>query len=67
LQSTGSEGLPLTTVDGAAVLAGRYPNRTELLQLAGFGDASAVRLVPEGAALLVTTGTAGCCGGTGCC
>jgi hypothetical protein len=27
LASTGSEGLPLTSVNGAAVLAGRYPSR----------------------------------------
>ena len=46
MQAAGSAGLPLTTVDGAVVLTGRYPSRAELARYAG---------------LAATTET-GCCG-----
>jgi len=46
MQAAGSAGLPLTTVDGAVVLTGRYPSRDELTRYAG---------------LAATTKT-GCCG-----
>ncbi|MCL2783401.1 MAG: arsenite efflux transporter metallochaperone ArsD, partial [Propionibacteriaceae bacterium] len=35
MQMAGSAGLPLTTVDGAVVLTGRYPSRDELRHYAG--------------------------------
>jgi len=35
LQVVGSEGLPLTTVDGTPVMTRTYPTRAELLQFAG--------------------------------
>ncbi|MFN3341004.1 MAG: arsenic metallochaperone ArsD family protein, partial [Dietzia sp.] len=35
LQVAGSEGLPLTTVDGVTVLTGAYPSRDQLLRYAG--------------------------------
>ena len=41
----GSDGLPLTTVDGVTVLTGRYPDRDQLRQFAGLVDAA-----PEDAA-----------------
>jgi len=62
LQTAGSEGLPLTLVDGAVALTGRYPSRAELLRYAGIETSAPA--------------SAGCCGGdaqvddaasTGCC
>ena len=53
LETAGSDGLPLTLADGAVVLTGRYPTRTELARFAGL-DAG------EPAA------TSGCCGGSDC-
>lgn len=58
LRVAGSGGLPLVLVDGVTVAAGRYPDRTELLRLAGRSEA-----VPT---------TSACCapssdGGSGCC
>lgn len=41
----GSDGLPLTTVDGVTVLTGRYPDRAQLRHFAGL-----VYAAPEGAA-----------------
>ena len=34
----GSDGLPLTTVDGVTVLTGRYPTRAQLRRLAGLPE-----------------------------
>jgi len=75
LQVAGSEGLPLTTVDGVTVMTGAYPTRDQLLRFAGLTGEPAV--VPEGVASLgltdagpdTGTDTAdGCgCGPTGCC
>ncbi|MFI0433463.1 MAG: arsenite efflux transporter metallochaperone ArsD [Candidatus Nanopelagicales bacterium] len=39
LQIVGSDGLPLTLVDGVTVATGGYPERSELLRLAGLGGA----------------------------
>ena len=36
----GSDGLPLTGVDGVTVLTGRYPDRAQLRQFAGLLDAT---------------------------
>jgi len=41
LETAGSEGLPLTTVDGITVMTGTYPTRAQLLKFAGLGAASA--------------------------
>jgi len=48
MKAAGSDGLPLTTVDGAVVLTGRYPSRDELARYARLTAAT----------------DAGCCGGT---
>lgn len=70
----GSDGLPLTTVDGVTVLTGRYPDRAQLRQFAGLLDS-----IPEAAAatplrsLDLISVTEACCtpsscdGSTGCC
>lgn len=43
MRTAGSEGLPLTVVDGVTVLTGRYPSLTELRRWAGQAE-------PDGAA-----------------
>lgn len=60
LQVAGSEGLPLTTVDGVTVLTGSYPSREQLLQFAGVPAA-----LP--ALTLIEASGDSCCGGGGCC
>ncbi len=35
----GSEGLPLTAVDGVTIMTGRYPTRAQLRRLAGLPEA----------------------------
>ncbi len=66
MNTVGSQGLPLTVVDGVTVATGAYPSKQALLDFAGLGTpaaASAQRLD-----LGLTEKTAGgCCGGTGCC
>ena len=68
LQVAGSDGLPLTTVDGVTVMTGRYPTRDQLARFAGIDVAPAV---PAGATLLQVadeTSESSCgCGSTGCC
>lgn len=64
LNTAGSEGLPLTVVDGVTVRTGTYPSREELL-------AFTKTPVGVGANLLDSPSTDaaqdGCCGGGGCC
>jgi len=83
LQVAGSEGLPLTQVDGLTVMTGAYPAREQLIRYAGLGaesvsaesvSAESVSAesersgVPAGMADLgLTEKSAGCCGPTGCC
>ncbi|MEI2774661.1 MAG: arsenite efflux transporter metallochaperone ArsD [Tetrasphaera sp.] len=70
LKVAGSAGLPLVLVDGVTVATGRYPDRAELLRLAG---REAEGAAPEGRTDLGLTaaGTTaapsggGCCGGSG--
>ena len=66
LQVAGSEGLPLTTVDGVTVMTGTYPTREQLARFAGLEPAA-----PAGASLLQMVGDdtdASCgCGPSGCC
>ena len=66
LEVAGSQGLPLTLVDGVTVAVGQYPSRTELLKFAG---AAPTPLVPEGGALLTMAEPAAACGcgSSGCC
>lgn len=75
LQVAGSEGLPLTTVDGVTVMTETYPTREQLLRFAGLRDEKTA-VVPDGVTTLgladTDTTTAsdsqGCgCGPTGCC
>jgi arsenite-transporting ATPase len=65
LQVAGSEGLPLTLVDGVTVMAGSYPTRAQLLAYAQLADVVAV---PAGVTrLALTEKPGGACGATGCC
>lgn len=77
LQTAGEEGLPLTVVDGATVLTGRYPSRAELGKWAGI-NAHDSAVQPEGSPRLLAMAApaatpdaeSGCCGGGadgGCC
>lgn len=64
LQVAGSEGLPLTLVDGVTVMTGSYPAREQLLKFAGVET----EVVPAGVTLLgEADDSASCCGGTSCC
>jgi arsenite-transporting ATPase len=68
LEVAGSEGLPLTTVDGVTVMTGTYPTRDQLLRFAGLAEEPAV--VPDGITELGLSDAdaGGCgCGPTGCC
>ena len=66
LQVAGSDGLPLTTVDGVTVMTGAYPSREQLLKFAGLLDGPAV--VPADATLLNAPEGDSCdCGPSGCC
>lgn len=68
LELAGSEGLPLTTVDGVTMLTGRYPSRAELLRWA---EVSVADCRGEGKDLGLTAKPAadgGCCApASGCC
>ena len=77
LKTAGAEGLPLVTMDGVTVLAGRYPTRAELARYAGLStaDASTQEACCGGAAaeadcctpavqtVQVASPSGGCCGG----
>lgn len=64
LEVAGSEGLPLTTVDGVTVLTGAYPTRDQLLRYTGLTQTPIG--VPAGATeLTIAENTK--CGPTGCC
>ena len=68
LQVAGSDGLPLTLVDGLTVMTGAYPAREQLMRYAGLGAQSQESTVPQGATELgLTEKSGGCCGPTGCC
>jgi hypothetical protein len=65
IEAAGSDGLPLTIVDGITVKTGSYPSRDELVKFAKLTVS-----VPEGATLLTMAGgdsDGACCGGSGCC
>ena len=64
LEVAGSEGLPLTTVDGVTVLTGAYPTRDQLLRYVGLAQAPVA--VPAGATELDVAESTGC-GPTVCC
>jgi hypothetical protein len=64
LQVAGSDGLPLTLVDGVTVMTGTYPARDQLLKFAGVDT----EVVPAGVTMLGEPADSGsCCGGTSCC
>jgi arsenite-transporting ATPase len=82
LQVAGSDGLPLTLVDGITVAAGAYPDRTHLLRYAGLTDQATTdkaanetndgqtpAVVPRGAATLAVTDASvkSCSASSGCC
>ena len=68
LKVAGSDGLPLTLVDGVAVATGTYPTRDQLLKFAGVDTAQPI--VPARTTLLgqfdAPTDTGCGCGPEGC-
>lgn len=61
LDTVGSQGLPLTLVDGVTVAVGSYPGRDELLRLSGHTAS-----MPEGAVELgLAAATGECCSTAG--
>jgi hypothetical protein len=80
LQVAGSEGLPLTLVDGVTVMTGAYPTRDQLSHYAGINTGTGTgtdtgtdtgvdtRVVPAGVAELGLSEAGGCgCGSGECC
>jgi Arsenical resistance operon protein ArsD len=68
LQVAGSDGLPLTLVDGLTVMTGVYPGREQLMRYAGLGAEPQGSTVPQGVTELGLTEKSGeSCGPTGCC
>jgi small redox-active disulfide protein 2 len=68
LQVAGSDGLPLTLVDGLTVMTGAYPAREQLMRYAGLGAESPESTAPQGVTELgLTEKSGGCCGPSGCC
>lgn len=67
LEVAGSESLPLTLVDGAAVQTGTYPTLAQLLRYTRIGGVSEV-VSPRGdvTQLGLTNRSSGCCGPAGC-
>lgn len=65
LEVAGSDGLPLTLVDGVTAMTGGHPTRSQLLSLAGLPES---QTVPAGATDLgLSEKSDGCCGSGGCC
>lgn len=56
LERAGQEALPLSLVDGAVALAGRYPTRADLARWADISAPAAASLIKGG-----------CCSGSKCC
>jgi hypothetical protein len=68
LQVAGSEGLPLTTVDGVTVMTGTYPSREQLTRFTGL--AAPVNTLAGSSLLTISDDSDGAsseCGPTGCC
>lgn len=62
LHLAGSEGLPLTTVDGVTVLTGAYPTREQLTRYAALADSAQDTSSNRPLlALAPTASDAGCC------
>lgn len=59
LNVAGSEGLPLTRVDGVTVATGRYPTRDQLLGYAGLGERQG--------AVAASDSASRCCGSSSSC
>ena len=64
LQVAGSDGLPLTLVDGVTVMTGTYPTRAQLLRFAGVSADEPV--TPAGVVGLVMVDASANAGGCGC-
>ena len=65
LETAGSDGLPLTQVEGGTVMTGKYPSRDQLLRFASIDLASK----PKQALNLIAANEGACCSpsGSSCC
>jgi arsenite-transporting ATPase len=68
LEVAGSEGLPLTLVDGVVAQTGTYPTLAQLLRYTRIGGVTQA-VSPRGdvTQLGLTDKSGGCCGPAGCC
>lgn len=65
LELVGSDGLPMTVVDGVTVMTGGYPTREQLI---GYAGIAAPVTDPDAAPELgLAAESDGCCGSGGCC
>jgi len=67
LNAAGSDGLPLTVVDGVTVRTGTYPSRAELLLFAGGAPRTQLLTLTDTSASADAGEGSACCGGSGCC
>lgn len=65
LKVAGSDGLPLTSVDGVTVVTGAYPTRSQLLRFCGLADEEVRAQAPH--MDLGLSAVDGDCGPSGCC
>ena len=66
LERAGQEALPLTLIDGALALAGRYPSRADLARWSGIALQSA-GCCPPAQDAAAPKAQATCCSGSKCC
>ena len=67
LEVAGSDGLPLTLVNGVTVMTGTYPSREQLLKFSGQSSDREVGDHKAGENLELIEKSESCCGGSGCC
>jgi hypothetical protein len=72
LEVAGSDGLPLTTVDGVTVMTGKYPTREQLLKFAGLeaaapASAKLLTMIDVNADANADSAPGNVCGPSGCC
>ncbi len=72
LEVAGSDGLPLTTVDGVTVMTGKYPTREQLLKFAGLeaaapASAKLLTMIDVSADANADSAPGNVCGPSGCC
>jgi len=68
LEVAGSDGLPITLVNGVTVMTGIYPSRDQLLKFSGLTNTQKVMGDRQAGAILeMADKSESCCGGSSCC